>query len=91
MFDGETYDYQRDGARLHKQLQRVYELMRDGEWRTLDEISHLTGDPQSSVSARLRDLRKERHGAHDVERRYVRRGLYVYRVLVRSEQLELIA
>ena len=71
-FDGETYEPQADGSRLFRQLQRVCDAMTDGEWRTLAEIEAITGDPQSSISARLRDLRKERFGAYKVEKR--RRG-----------------
>ncbi len=43
-----------------------------GWWWTLREISQHTGDPEASISARLRDLRKARFGAHTVNRR--RRG-----------------
>lgn len=57
--------------------------MMDHAWRTLDEISSLTGDPPASISAQLRHLRKERFGSHIVEKR--RRGeretgLFEYRV-----------
>jgi hypothetical protein len=73
-FDGETFEHDHDGPRLRRQLTRVYALMFDSRWRTLDEISEVTGDPPASISARLRDLRKARFGAHDVARR--RRGEY---------------
>ncbi len=43
--------------------------MRDGKWRTLDEIATFTGDPHASVSAQLRHLRKARFGGHKVEKR----------------------
>jgi hypothetical protein len=55
--------------------------MQDGEWRTLSEISQTTGDPQASISAQLRHLRKPRFGSFRVEREYRGNGLYVYRVL----------
>lgn len=55
--------------------------MSDGVWRTLDQISEVTGDPPASVSAQLRHLRKPRFGAYLVEKRYVSRGLFEYRVL----------
>jgi hypothetical protein len=55
MFDGETYDEALDEDRLKTQLARVRALMWDQRWRTLDDISRATGDPQASVSARLRD------------------------------------
>ena len=46
--------------------------MIDGFWRTLREIENHTGDPQSSISAQLRHLRKKRFGGYTVEKR--RRG-----------------
>jgi len=62
----------RDCDRLCGQIKRVYELMRDGLWRSLAEIEAATGDPQASISAQLRHLRKYRFGGHDVQKR--RRG-----------------
>ena len=67
-FDGETFDPALDHDRLTKQIGRVYDLMIDGKWRTLHQISEATGDPESSVSARLRDLRKDRFGGYQVSR-----------------------
>jgi len=66
-FDGRTYDHARDHARLTSQLVRVREVMRDGQWRTLKRIADDAHAPEASVSARLRDLRKERNGAWIVE------------------------
>lgn len=74
---GATYDEARDGPRLNAQCNRVYLVMRTGAWHTLASLSIATGDPQASVSARLRDLRK--HG-YVVEREYVQRGLWRYRL-----------
>jgi hypothetical protein len=78
-FDGATFDPARDGARLHRQIARIYDLMLDGQWRTVDTIAQLTGDPQPSVSAQLRNLRKPRFGGHDVQRRY-HDGVYQFRL-----------
>lgn len=58
-----------DTPRLNEQARRVYDLMADRQWRTLAQIAEATGDPEASVSARLRDLRKIRFGGHTVERR----------------------
>lgn len=69
--DGETYDHERDGARLNRQAHAVYALMRDQRWRTLAEIAERLGEPEASVSARLRDLRKEKFGGFLVEREYL--------------------
>jgi hypothetical protein len=83
LFGGETYEAARDEDRLRAQLHRVAMVMRDGQWRTLNSISARTNDPPASVSARLRDLRKEKFGGHQVDRRYLRRGLFEYRVVLR--------
>jgi hypothetical protein len=68
-FNGPCYDAATDNARLTGQILRVFNLMRDGQWRTLREIAETTGDPESSISAQLRHLRKQRFGSHVVEKR----------------------
>ncbi len=86
-FDGATYEAEFDHTRLGGQMGKVYVLMSDGHWRTLDEISNATGAPPASVSARLRDLRKPKFGAHTVERRARgprENGLFEYRLLRRE-------
>ena len=37
-FDGADYQSKRDKVRLTGHLQRLYNLMQDGQWRTLGEI-----------------------------------------------------
>jgi hypothetical protein len=81
IFDGQTFDFARDSARLTGQLDRVRFVMRDGRWRTLAEIAETVGGSEAGVSARLRDLRKERFGGLTVEREYATEGLWRYRVL----------
>lgn len=88
-FNGSDYDHQRDSQRLTNQFQRVSSLMQDGEWRSLRNISDTTGDPESSVSAQLRHMRKERFGSHTVEKKHEGGGLYLYRVLIEEQQLSL--
>jgi hypothetical protein len=83
-FGGSTYIPEFDQDRLNHQSRLVYSLMIDGEWRTLEEISAGTGAPQASVSARLRDFRKNAFGSHKVLRRHrgeAKRGLYEYRLV----------
>lgn len=87
IFDGETYKHDRDSVRLSRQLYAVLELMKDGKWRTLPEIAAKTNNPEASISARLRDLRKLRFGAHTVEREYVTKGLFRYRLILNDENL----
>lgn len=77
-FGGETFDIVRDGKRLNAQLARVYDCLVNGEWRTLDEIHAVTSDPPASISARYRDLVKLNI---PMEKQYVRRGLWRYRML----------
>lgn len=84
-FDGDTYKHERDGERLSGQYHRVFAFMRDGKWHTMAQISLGTGDMSASISARLRDMRKERFGGHTVERRYIADGEWEYRLLVAEE------
>lgn len=79
-FDGHTYEPSHDYARLKGQLQRVATLMGDGKFRTLHEIATAAGGTEASVSARLRDLRKPKYGARDVQRERVSGGLFRYRL-----------
>lgn len=79
-FDGATFDPVRDQERLAKQMIAVRQAMSDHEWHTLFQLSLATGAPEASISARLRDLRKARYGSHTIERRYVARGLWEYRL-----------
>lgn len=83
-FDGPTYSPALDRSRLNAQLRRVWELMRDGKWRTLGEITAVVGGSEAGVSARIRDFRKDRFGGHTVDRRRIDGGLYEYRVIERG-------
>lgn len=83
-FNGADYVPSRDNLRLGSQLQRVFALVADSKWRSLQEMSDLTGDPQASISAQLRHLRKPRFGSWNVERKYMGDGLYLYRLNGRS-------
>jgi hypothetical protein len=58
LFQGATYVASLDRDRLGEQMLRVIDLMADKRWRTLREIAQITGDPEASISARLRDCRK---------------------------------
>jgi hypothetical protein len=79
-FGGATYDPAQDHKRLSGQLLRVYMLMRDSRWRTLAQIKAEVGGSEASVSARLRDLRKDDYGAFVVDRERIDGGLYTYRL-----------
>ena len=78
--DGQTFNATFDLNRLKAQAKRVYTFMADNQWHTLAEISDATHDPESSVSARLRDLRKPRFGALTVNRRRRLQGTWEYQL-----------
>ncbi len=83
-FDGADYVPAHDQLRLTGQLKRVWDVICDTEWHTLREIATATGDPESSVSAQLRHLRKQKFGGHTIERQprgERSRGLYEYRLV----------
>ena len=73
-----------DVARLAGQLQKVFELMRDGRFRTLSAIAESVGCLETSASARLRDFRKARNGGHEVAMRFIGDGINEYRLILRS-------
>lgn len=85
-FDGATFEKPRDGKRLNAQLNSVYWVMRDGQWRTLHQLSELTNAPMQSCSARLRDLRKTKFLGGIVERRFISKGLFEYRLIENKEK-----
>lgn len=81
-FSGETYSAPRDFKRLNGQLRAVADLMADGQWRTLWQITLAAGGSEAGASARLRDLRKPQYGEHTVERRHIDNGVWEYRLIV---------
>ena len=95
-FSGPVYEREYDLERLTTQKEKVFEVMKCGNWRTLGRISHLTGAPEASASAMLRAFRQTRHGGHTVNRRRrgnPRQGLFEYQLILKPrppEQLPLI-
>ncbi len=78
---GDTFDGARDGKRLAHQRQRVLDILLDGSWITLGCLSVLANAPEASCSARIRQLRSE---GFVIEREYVERGLWRYRLVKRD-------
>lgn len=77
-FDGETFDEKRDGARLQHQLSIVRDIMLDGRPHTLAELAEAAQCSTASSSARVRDLRKIKHGGHTISRTYIGGGVWQY-------------
>tara|TARA_R110000822_G_scaffold37824_2_gene105605 strand:+ start:855 stop:1130 length:276 start_codon:yes stop_codon:yes gene_type:complete len=80
-FAGSNYQPERDDSRLTKQIDRVYNACSHGDPMTLSQISQKTGDPEASVSAQLRHLRKAKNGEHRVDKLHISSGLYAYRLI----------
>jgi hypothetical protein len=93
-FDGVTYERDLDHTRLSSQLADVKRLMlADNDWHTLPWIVETLGYPEASVpaiSARLRDLRKRKFGAYQVDsrRKAGADGLWEYRVLPPLDEMD---
>lgn len=82
--DGSPLDFSgtyEEGTQPTHQRERIFLLMRDGHWRTLDEIAAATYSPAASVSAQLRHLRKPKHGAHIVAKRHRGEGIFEYQLI----------
>jgi hypothetical protein len=79
-FAGSDYIPARDDERLTKQIDRVFRVCSSGNPMTLSQISMKTGDPEASVSAQLRHLRKPKNGSHTVDKIHLAHGLYAYRL-----------
>lgn len=83
--DGITFDATKDTARLNRQMELVFNVMRDGGWYTLAELHERTGEPEASCSSRVRDFRKVKFGGHVVEKRRRSKGLFEYKLTVRKQ------
>jgi predicted transcriptional regulator len=84
-FSGPDYVPDLDKARLTGQIERIFNCMKDGNWRSLQEIESITDDGQASVSAQMRNLRKNKFGEHTVLKRRrgaEKSGLFEYQLIV---------
>ena len=87
VFDGSDYKPELDDKRLTGQIKDIYNLMKDGNWRTLDEIEKEVNHPQASISAQLRHLRKVRFGSNTINKRRrgdETKGLFEYQLIVNN-------
>ena len=85
-FDGRTYVAELDHTRLTTQLARVKDVLSDGKWYSLGQLSLLANGPEASIGARLRDLRKARFGGHTVDRKRSSRGYFLYRLEIQPQR-----
>lgn len=75
----------RPKSETRKNVERVRVIMNRGNWMTLDRIGedlhsrYGVNLPEQSVSARVRDLRKNEFGAYDIRKKAIGKGLYAYK------------
>lgn len=85
-FKGSDYIKELDHDRLSKQIERIYDLMKDGNYRTLFHIKNIlelrygTPFPESSISAQLRNLKKVRFGGYVLNKKRISGGLWEYQI-----------
>jgi transcriptional/translational regulatory protein YebC/TACO1 len=87
-FDGNSYIREYDHSRLKGQALGVFKLMSDNRYRTLNEIHHILNYPEASISATLRDFRKNKFGNHTVNKRRrgnPKQGLFEYQLIINTE------
>jgi hypothetical protein len=87
IFDGATYDPVIDECRLTKALKDVFIIMSDRQWHTLPELASKCCIMETTASARIRDLRKERFGSWEVSTQRNDMGLWQYKLGERKMQL----
>jgi len=71
--------------KLRKDVAAVKRAMRKLRWVTLwqirvEIIENGNWMEMQSISARVRDLRKDQFGGHDVQRRYAGNGVWEYKL-----------
>lgn len=70
LFESYGYEEKYDQKRLTRQSERVYNVMKDGHWRTLGEIkSAIGGGSETGISATLRSFRQSQFGGHTLNKR----------------------
>lgn len=85
---GPSYDEKLDGKRIATQMKNIFDLMKDGVWRSLNEISTKTNYSTASISAQLRHLRKKKFGGYEIQKQRSgnpENGLFVYRLLENTD------
>lgn len=87
-FDGHTYEKEHDQKRLTGQLLAIVDIMKNGEWFTVQELAYITGFPEASISAQLRNLRKGKFGNHQTPKRHRgkrKSGLYEFQLILNKK------
>lgn len=80
----EQNEKQQEWRHTGKQQHDVYNVMKDQQWHSLEDVYSKVGGRQTSVSACIRNLRKEAYGGFIVERAR-ENGEYLYRLSLRTD------
>lgn len=86
-FDGEDAQTPAAVVRLTGQLERIWNLMQDRKWRTVQQIADRLKISHCSASAQLRNLRKPQFGEHTVERNAPKKQPSQYRLIPSSVEM----
>ncbi len=82
LFRGADYEHSRDAKRLGIGYRKTLDLMKDGQWRTPNEIAELS---HNRVDSALRYLRYMKAQGHIYNKRYRGNGLNEYQIIVIPE------
>ena len=63
MFNGPEYDPEQDDERLRNQYRRIFDLMKDKQWRTYKEIRRITNTTATVLRLAIRAHEKARANA----------------------------
>jgi ribosomal protein S25 len=74
--------YDIEGNELKGSHKKVYDVMSNGKWITIETLADRTGMTGSGASACMRNLRMEKFGSFIVERQHVKGTLYKYRLVL---------
>lgn len=88
IFDGSDIDQNRDGRRLATQYDIIFNIMKDGVWRSVRQLRKMTGFPENSIQSQMRHSRKKRNGSHTVNKKYKTKGLFIYQLIVNPAWLD---
>jgi hypothetical protein len=75
---GVDYSAPRDEKRLGEGYRRTFDVMKDGTWRTPDEIAKLSG---CRLDSALRFMRYAKAQGHQYNKRYKENGVYEYQII----------
>ena len=94
-FDGDFFDFEIDHSRLTKQMGFIFLVILDGRFKSVIKIQEEILDrfykqcAQTSISAILRDFRKQKWGEHTVNTRRVKEtGLFEYQFVFNPNAVE---